>query len=458
MKIKITAIALALALLVGCVHLAVSPLFSPEVTSLPESEPQSITSNLPPETSIISEMISSKEPAATATQTASSIKVTAHPSDIAKPTTDNSGSIYPKSEIYIPIAASSYHYYKNLPDNLKIAYDTLCKNVETMSSGLIELGDLTPFELKLVYFAVKNDRPEYFWLPASYVYAYFGNSIAIGFDYHKDGVNVSYSLTPAQRKTYTDQIRSKISEIQQIIKQKVRLSEYERELVIHDWLLNLAAYDNDAAAKPSSAPMAFTVCGTLVSGKAVCEGYSRTMQLLLNFFGINCTLATGESAGIGHMWNIVNIEGGWYHLDATWNDDAQNIFHFYFNLTDKQIKRDHSIYPDYTSGVQNFNYRLPSCTNEKYNYFKVNGTMIDRIEDVSTVMQSAIASKKDLLTLEFGYSDACANYYKNLKDLTGAVSMQQVFSKVSNDTGRKVNYAGLVVTGNGNFMVKWTIS
>jgi transglutaminase/protease-like cytokinesis protein 3 len=37
--------------------------------------------------------------------------------------------------------------------------------------------------------------------------------------------------------------------------------------------------------------------------------------------GLDCYIVIGEViGGGGHAWNLVKIDGQWYHLDTTWND------------------------------------------------------------------------------------------------------------------------------------------
>ena len=43
-----------------------------------------------------------------------------------------------------------------------------------------------------------------------------------------------------------------------------------------------------------------------------------------------------------HIWNYVKVNGSWYHIDATWNDNASDdtsYMHEYFMLTDEELKK-----------------------------------------------------------------------------------------------------------------------
>lgn len=50
-----------------------------------------------------------------------------------------------------------------------------------------------------------------------------------------------------------------------------------------------------------------------------------------------------------HAWNLVKLDGEWYHLDTTWNDPIYTgIFKWlgeqtydYFLISDKKMKKDH---------------------------------------------------------------------------------------------------------------------
>ena len=39
--------------------------------------------------------------------------------------------------------------------------------------------------------------------------------------------------------------------------------------------------------------------------------------------------------GSGHTWNLVKLDGEWYHIDPTWDDSDDQ--HFYFGVTDEMM-------------------------------------------------------------------------------------------------------------------------
>ena len=54
----------------------------------------------------------------------------------------------------------------------------------------------------------------------------------------------------------------------------------------------------------------------------MCAGYAASVKYLLDKIGIPCIYVQGTSleTNIGHAWNIVEIEGEYYYVDATYGD------------------------------------------------------------------------------------------------------------------------------------------
>lgn len=147
------------------------------------------------------------------------------------------------------------------------------------------------------------------------------------------------------------------------------MTDYEKELAVHDYIVNNCVYDLSSPRSPES----FTAYGALCLGKAVCEGYARATKLLLDLAGVECRLIDGQAMNSNtgryqsHAWNLVRIDGQYYHLDTTWddpvmNDGSQRLVHTYFNLPDEEIGRDHIWDRS----------RYPACIATEYNYYAYN--------------------------------------------------------------------------------------
>ncbi|MCK0130296.1 transglutaminase [Flavobacteriaceae bacterium F08102] len=96
------------------------------------------------------------------------------------------------------------------------------------------------------------------------------------------------------------------------------------------------------------------ISNTLLSKKAVCEGYAQTFHKVCSLLAIESAVITGYSKtdfrdialqrAIGdHAWNAVKIDGEWKLLDVTWSAGStrgntwQKRFNDFFFLTDPKI-------------------------------------------------------------------------------------------------------------------------
>lgn len=181
---------------------------------------------------------------------------------------------------------------------------------------------------------------------------------------------------------------------------KPNMSEYEKIKTIHDYIINNSNYDKRYLKDEEIPDESYSIYGVLINGIGVCEGYAKTMKYLLDAIGIESIVIRGESKGVGHTWNIVNIEGDCYHIDATWNDPiADNgkeiLIYDYFNLTDEEMGKDH------TWDKNDY----PICSSSKYNYHHYNGLVSNNYNDFVNKIETAIANKYDSMevkVLNFG--------------------------------------------------------
>ena len=166
------------------------------------------------------------------------------------------------------------------------------------------------------------------------------------------------ALTPKNRTIY-DICSGVISEVI-----TAGMTEYEKELEIHDWIVRQAEYDTEANnnspyAKPD--PDNDNPYGLLVRKKAICSGYTSTFQLFMDMLGIECITVNGfaRDKNTDHAWNMVRLDGQWYCVDVTWDDPTglypqNHVSHMFFNVTSRQLREswhiwDESAYPEATA-------------------------------------------------------------------------------------------------------------
>lgn len=131
------------------------------------------------------------------------------------------------------------------------------------------------------------------------------------------------------------------------------MSDYDKELAIHDWMIDWGSYDSDTLNHQQNAqpnPDHDNPYGFLIGKKGICLGYTSTFQLFMDMVGIECITVHGTaySKTEEHAWNMVSLDGEWYCVDVTWDDPttyssvSRLTAHMYFNVTSEYLRgRDH---------------------------------------------------------------------------------------------------------------------
>lgn len=180
-------------------------------------------------------------------------------------------------------------------------------HLEAMDETLdLQAYGLTKSELKEIYGAILNSTPDMF---------YVGNSYRLKLSAGKI-VNVSpiylYAAEdiPALRKVY----EQKLAEILSLI--VPGMTDLEKLLTLNDYFCLEYRYDTT-----------YTVYDTLrffTEKTGVCQAYMLALTAVLNRLGIPVSYA--QSIEMNHIWNLVQLDGKWYHVDLTWNDPLDDRF------------------------------------------------------------------------------------------------------------------------------------
>ena len=197
---------------------------------------------------------------------------------------------------------------------------------------------------------------------------------------------------------------------------KPGMTDYEKELAIHDYIVSHCKYGQ----KDESKEYAFRAYGCLVQGVAVCNGYAEAMSLLLTCAGVDNEIMTGSAGDELHAWNIVCLDGEWYQVDATWNDPipdgAHVVSHAYFNITDAEMAESHSWNEDL----------YVSCDGEKYNYFDYNQLVFDYPSLEQYVINES--TKNITANLQIAVTDYSEQTYTYdfINNIPGVLSLEHV--------------------------------
>ncbi|WP_125077654.1 transglutaminase domain-containing protein [Rufibacter latericius] len=102
-------------------------------------------------------------------------------------------------------------------------------------------------------------------------------------------------------------------------------SPQDKVKAIYQWLTSNIAYDVQALSRmPLYYEKQSLIAQTLITRKAVCQGYAEVFHELCAKTGIPSYLITGfvvprgTSAPMSHAWCAANLGGQWYLFDPTW--------------------------------------------------------------------------------------------------------------------------------------------
>ncbi len=278
------------------------------------------------------------------------------PNDIPSDLTEQNASAEENTEETARQGTVYDYCYSLLNDEQKEIYNKILAAAINMRDGMVYLTDEEnglSENVNIAFSSVSVDHPELFWLSSEYK-TYSMNE-------EKFYIELKYNMDETARASFVAALNKRV---ESILAETDGMSYFEKERYFHDYLCNNVTYTADGVYSR------YNVVGALVNGKAVCEGYSRAMQLLCKKAGINCSLVKGISDEISHMWNIVELSGEWYEIDVTWDDiDGQAPRYKYFNLTTEEMNKDRTVYPVLNGANQDislkggkYNLALPECT------------------------------------------------------------------------------------------------
>ena len=274
------------------------------------------------------------------------------------------------------------YYSSQLNSKEKQAYNKICNGLSKEETK-ISVPVLEPASRTKVFKAVFAEHPEY----------YYADRAA-----HWNGTDDEMYFIPTYNSFKGTESQVKAAADQFLANAPKNGSDYEKELYVHDKLVDQTTYQLNEPG----------IYNSLINHVGNCEGYSFAMEYLLSQLGVKCRVIEGKAyhangSSETHMWNIVRLDGKDYVLDATWDDAVGQqhsgyfVSHRYFNRTKDQMASDH---------VPNNASEWSTCTNDDANFFKKNGLYFKTYEDAKKSLADIV--KKDLdkndynVALQFG--------------------------------------------------------
>ena len=220
-----------------------------------------------------------------------------------------------------------------------------------------------------------------------------------------DNYYAYHYLTEGIDITGHDEAKKLAKKAESILKKIIKdgMSDYEKEKAIHDYIVTHGEYAFLTGEKEEDS---YDSKGILLEGQGVCSSYSESMQLLLSLAGVESKIVLGE-ADIDHSWNLVKLDGNWYHVDVTWDDPVPDeegrILYNYFNVPDELLAKTHTWDTS----------RYEKANSYQYNYYGKLGNICNNYEETKARIIKGIHNKEksiELLLTEEKAKDYAYNF------------------------------------------------
>ncbi len=195
-----------------------------------------------------------------------------------------------------------------------------------------------------IFFSIVCENPDIFYVfPISFettANVASGNIISIRPEFYFDANEI-----PAKINTFNQKANKILAGIDS------GWSDVVKARYLHDTLAQYTEYDTKYETISTSdyelyrqQMRIYTSYGAIVDNNAVCEGYAMAYKYLLSRVGIESAYV--QSIKKRHAWNMVNINGNYYHVDITHDDPTYDtlgrVYHDSFLKSDNYFNNDNN--------------------------------------------------------------------------------------------------------------------
>ena len=278
---------------------------------------------------------------------------------------------YTTGQTHTKVHYTDRYLYSILNAEQKEWYRKIDVAVNNLQEEVTLGADMTANNNYYIYYLYVMDNPEHFYLV---------NRVMVRSNQNgKGGLMLYYAVSNVKGEycgygygSMSEELKNKIKEKKATFENEVNrilstipanAPEVWKEKLIYDRILMDCKY-NLSARWDGLANDNWTAYGIIINKTGVCESYSEAFQTLCLYAGINCTGVVGTAGG-GHKWNCVELDGEWYMCDITFDDPVGSIqgetLHYYFNLTSAKMQ-------ELSHDWSNSEHSVPHCTATKYSY------------------------------------------------------------------------------------------
>ncbi len=176
---------------------------------------------------------------------------------------------------------------------------------EGKNSALIESCSIKKSDFNFLMQYAQIENPDVFWFPRSVSYSFSKNGDTIT-TLNWENIYTDFSQIEDMKAEFDKQV----TEAKNFCFQR-NMSDFDKILSAHDYITERTSYS-------FADDYSYTAYSVFVRKEGVCQGYAYAFKLLMDIAGIECYYAS--STELNHGWNIVKLDGSFYHVDATKDD------------------------------------------------------------------------------------------------------------------------------------------
>ncbi len=192
-------------------------------------------------------------------------------------------------------------------------YSILLRGFKRQSSE-VDCGNASIESIKNAYLAIYEDHPELFYLSnAPQIAQKQSGFLGVGMLSCSSSVIINPIYTAKEIRN----CESEIKLVKENIGKKINshTTDYEKVIVVAEYIVQNTTYEINNRFNQNAA-------SALCYGHAQCSGITKAFKLLMDELGVYCICISGEATDEKgnyrqHAWNIVQIEGTYYHVDVT---------------------------------------------------------------------------------------------------------------------------------------------
>lgn len=300
-----------------------------------------------------------------------------------------------------------YYAYEKLSEEDRVVYTEILSILTSLSKDT-KVSSKDPEQIEKAFNYVMLDHPELFYLTG-----YSFTKYMRGSNIEKITLSGNYTMNASEAEEKKRAVDAYVDKC--LAGYDGTADDYARVKYVYEYLIKNTEYDMSAQNNQN-------ILSVVTDGRTVCQGYAKAMQLILNKMGVFCILCEGIVKGTeAHVWNVVKINGNYYHVDATWGDasymiedktgnfEAPEINYDYLCVTDDDIKKTHVIKDAIV---------YPECNSMEENYYVREGLYLSELDTgvIMNAFERARENGERIVTLKCENANIYSALYNHLID------------------------------------------